>query len=69
MSEQEQRIYDLSAALLLLSLYYEGDTGGEHYMDRTREYLAQFEIGQQVLQASDEHMLRSSIFDGEEKQG
>lgn len=69
MSEQEQRIYDLSAALMLLSLYYEGDTGGAHYMDRTREYLAQFEIGQRVLAECDEHMLRSVIFDGEEKQG
>lgn len=68
MNEQERRIYDLSAALMLLSGYYEGDTGGEHYMDRTREYLAQFEIGQRVLAEYDEHMLRSAIFDGGEKQ-
>lgn len=67
MNEQEKRIYDLSVALFLLSLYYEGDTGGEAYMDRTREYLAQFEIGKQVLREYDEHILHSIIFDGEVK--
>lgn len=60
----EQRLYDLSAALLHMVTIYEGDTGfGIEYLDRVRAYLEGFPDGQRVLGEDENNILTLSILE------
>src|SRR6266568_3931935 len=54
-------IYTLSASLLLLAKWYEGDVGAIEPLDKVRAYLQTFSIGQQVLQEDEENTLSPDL--------
>jgi transcriptional regulator with XRE-family HTH domain len=65
----EQRVYELAAALLLLAKWYEGDTGSVEPLDKVRAYLETFPVGRHVLEEELENRLSTELLPDEEKPG
>lgn len=55
---EEKIIRDLAAMLLVLAGRYEIDCGPEEPVEKVREYLSSFPVGQDVLRQYDDNNLR-----------
>jgi hypothetical protein len=61
MTLDEQQIYELSSALLLLAKWYEVDAGSIEPLDKVRAYLGTFPIGQRVLKEEEKGELNPQL--------